>query len=195
MEQINTDITDSIKSYWNKYKENSKQPKWIKDDSVLNNICKEWEEYRKKIIDDTKFELSDYTNLRNDGIKTNDYLCHFLETKSKCLGSSRPGNSTQFGIYHSNENKDKTKVYKIANQKGSYDIDSELIKSTFKKIKELLNTICTGNSKEDKIKAIDFNEVVSAKQILRKLLVLEHPSEFIQIYQDKALEKIGRAHV
>lgn len=185
MEKNNTDTISSIKSYWEKYKDSYSGV----DEKQLQKVMLDWEKY-KELLRKDEFELLNYTNLRNDGTKTNDYLCHFLETKSKCLGSSRPGNSTQFGIYHSNEDKDETKVYKIANQKGSYDIGSELIKSTFKKIKELLNTICTGNFKEDKINAVDINEVVSAKQILRKLLVLEHPDLFIQIYQDEALENI-----
>ena len=187
MEQINTDIKDSIKSYWEKYKVSYSGV----DEKLIADIVSEWENY-KELLRKDEFKLLNYTNLRNDGTKTNDYLCHFLETKSKCLGSSRPAFANQFGIYHQKENQGEKK-YRKADYKDKHLYTEDEVEKEFNDIRKLLKIVCTDNEDNDlndKIKEIEEQSTIPAKQILRKLLVLEHPSEFIQIYQDKALENL-----
>jgi len=169
-----------IKKYWEKYLiQNSIMiHETIKE---LNEVVNSWKIYKHKINDNT-FELIDYTNLI-----PNEYLCNFLERGSKILSSSRPGNSSQYGIYRAQI---AGEVKYLASDKNR-SLDPKEVNIIFGNIKKVLKNICSEEKKiEEKIEVIENQDTISAKQILRKMMVLEHPNNFIQIYQDDAIDDL-----
>jgi len=197
-------ISEELNKYWNAYLR--KQTKEIieKDKEEIEKIIIEWGEYKNK-INNKKFELTDYTNLKTP---QNDYLCHFLERKTTIIGSSRPGNSGQYGVYRitpqSEGNKDnelyrtyddETSKEDKKNDKNALEANDEKIKKQFAEILELLKKIVTSDDIDVKIEKIEEkNEkdktIISAKQVLMKLMVLEHPNKFIQIYQKGSINNL-----
>lgn len=153
---------------------------------ALDKISNGWNTYRDKIINNN-FLLDDYTNtLENEtsGL-SGGYLCNFLERKtSNVLGSSKPGNAINFGVKLNNDNE----TYTIGKNKPN--ATREEAENYFEEvIKPLFSKIVSSKIASDKVELVEQSNY-NAKQILRKLAVLDHFSDFIYIYSDSVINTL-----
>ena len=155
-------------------------------ENSLDEISNGWNTYRNKIINNN-FSLDDYTNtLKNEtsGL-SGGYLCNFLERKtSTVLGSSKPGNAINFGVKLNNDNETYTigKNKPIATREEAENYFEEVIKPLFSKVVD-------SKIASDKVELVEQSNY-NAKQILRKLAVLDHFSDFICIYSDSVINTL-----
>lgn len=194
---LNEEEQNNIKTLFESYKK-SRQNDNLKE--LRNNTIGKWQEY-KKLIAEHKLTLEKYTNIGDD------YLCDFLERKSRTFGSSRPGSATQFMVKKNDDNAivRKTKVPKYI--KGSYtitqkkkvDATREDAQSEFEtNVMPLLQEIIKVDNLE-KICKLEENFLYKnyqASQILRKMVVLNNAYNKDCLlgffYQDDAVECLMR---
>ncbi len=181
------------------------------NEEVLKNTLTNWGVYQEKIRGKDLFTLDCYTNLidkcEKDGegkyLLPEGYLCNFIERHTDCFGSSRPGNSNQYMINaNALPKKNKSKDEKTAESeevtyyvkgKNESATKNEATESFKKQILPLLKMILKAEPEvtklKDKIKNLEEHEY-QAKQILRKMLVLEYPNELIHIYKDETIDTL-----
>ena len=177
---------EELKTLWGNFiiKYDSNEKKNIQ--KALDEISNGWNTYRDKIINNT-FSLDDYTNtLENEtsGL-SGGYLCNFLERKtSSVLGSSKPGNAINFGVKLNNDNE----TYTIGKNKPKATRE-EAEKYFEEVIKPLFSKIVSPKIASDKVVLVEQSNY-NAKQILRKIAVLDHFSDFIYIYSDSVINTL-----
>lgn len=184
--KISSQRQEELRTLWNKYKNEvpSSDIKFIENE--YNSLLTDWEQYRNKIINNT-LELDDYTNRINSTEATmpGGYLCNFLERTTKTVfGSSKPaGSALAFGVKK--------------NEDGTYAIGKKIAKASFEEanaefkeeIKVLFENVV--NCDEPTLIASHFEDSnYQAKQILRKLAVLDNLYDFIYIYSDPIIDTL-----
>jgi 5-methylcytosine-specific restriction protein B len=186
----NTKISDKrkleLKVLWNKFKSETPltEEKFIEKE--YNSLLANWEIYKDKIKTNT-LTVEDYTNRINNHDLTmpGGYLCNFLERTTKTVfGSSKPaGSALAFGVK--------------LNEDSTYSIGKKISNATFesandefeKKIKPLILNIV--NCSDPVLKPSHFEDSdYQAKQILRKLAVLDNLYDFIYIYSDPVIDAL-----
>ncbi|EDP96748.1 AAA family ATPase [Kordia algicida OT-1] len=187
MENIKVSETrqEEIKVLWNNYKSevSDADKNYIKLE--VKKLLDEWELYRDKIESNT-LELEDYTNRINnpDATLPGGYLCNFLErTTRHIFGSSKPGTANNFGV-KLNENN----TYAIGNDnlEASKEIANDFYLNN---IKDLIRSIVESKDVIVKVNTLE-NSNYKAKQILRKLAVLDNLYDFIYIYSDPVIDAL-----
>lgn len=141
--------------------------------------------YLEKIRSDS-FSLDDYTNRQaNDTGLPGYYLCNFLErTTSGLFGSSKPaGSALSYGIKADHDSNSFTiKGDDASNHNKNNREEAEI---EFEKYKLFFKNLVTELDIHVQMNSIESNTLISAKQVLRKFLVLLHPFSFIHAYNDK----------
>lgn len=153
--------------------------------SGAEKLLNEFKVYLAKINSDS-FTLDDYTNRQaNETGLPGYYLCNFLERTTRDLfGSSKPaGSALSFGIkadIHPNS-------FTINSQDASNDNKNNRIQAEeeFLKYKDFFKKLVFETDIQLQMNWIESNDFISAKQILRKFLVLLHPLNFVYAYNDK----------
>jgi len=174
-----------LKTLWNKFKEEFYEKGKPRVNAELDKLIKEWNQYKAKIINDT-FSLDDYTNRlnRNSEQMPGGYLCNFLErTTSTVFGSSKPGSAINFGV---KLNDDGTYTIGKNNPQEKREKAEEIFLST---IKPLIINIVNTNEASKKIDFVE-NSSYAAKQLLRKLAVLDNLGDFLFIYSDGIIDNL-----
>jgi len=145
-----------------------------------------WNHWKTRILSGT-FCLDDFantvSNVSNEEINHyGSYIMNFLErTSSDYYGSSKPGNALRYGIKMNNDNTtysdpDGT----ILDRSGA----EQLFES---EIKNWLETLLKSDINEQIELVEDGHKIIKAKQLLRKIIILEHTDQLIGIYQDKVI--------
>lgn len=180
----------NINSLWQNYKATYTDKDLDKIKKQIETLQIDWKHYKNKIFDDT-LNIEDYTNRLENNSEKGGYLCNFLErTTSDIYGSSKPGNATNFEI---KLNKDgETYTFRNTLSRGESENfnskqDAEQLFS--EDIKPLLQNIIKSTSALEKTSIIE-NSNYAAKQILRKLAVLDDQKDFIYIYSDEAISTL-----
>lgn len=139
-----------------------------------------WNKWKAHILSN-QFSLADYANK----VANRDYLMNFLEHHSKGFGSSKPGTANDFGVKLNDDNE----TYTISINKILKTVNKEEATLYFEhNIKPFLQNLLQVPLSE-KMKIVDSNnDFIRAKQLLRKIVVLEHSSEILGIYQDRTLD-------
>ncbi|WP_205503396.1 McrB family protein [Rufibacter psychrotolerans] len=172
-----------LKEFWEGYKK-SFDKKDIEE--KLEMRMKEWQAYKSRIANGS-FSLEDYTNTlsNTNGSLAGGYLCNFLErTTRQVFGSSKPGTAINFGVKLNN---DKT-TYTIGKDKPN-GTREEAEEKFNKDIKPVIEGIVKSSSIWDIIRIVENNNI-GAKQILRKLAVLDHQTDFIYIYSNDVINEL-----
>lgn len=164
------------------------------DPAEVERVDRAWQYWRGRILADD-FNLNDFANVLGNiedprVSEYGGYLMNFLErTSSKIYGSSKPGNADNYGIkmntdrsygfYDSDEkfNREQAEV------RFNTDISAwlqELLRSEFDHQMEL---------------ADNPPAIIRSRQLIRKILVLEHPTELLCTYQDKTVDNAYRYFV
>lgn len=183
--KISKQRQSEIKTLWEKYKNDvsSIEKKFVEDE--FYSLIADWKLYREKITNNT-LELEDYTNRVNnpEAAMPGGYLCNFLERTTRTVfGSSKPGTANNFGVK--------------LNENNTYAIGDDIPETskedanTFynNDIKGLIKTISETNDIFIKINEVE-NCNYTAKQILRKLAVLDNLYDFIYIYSDPIIDTL-----
>src|SRR5690606_37517713 len=186
---------------WNSYKSIQKEDLNQINAEYQSNLA-DYQFYKSKIADGS-FNLDDYTNVlyKTDG-KQGGYLCNFLErTTSRVFGSSKPGNATNFEVKLNKDAQTYTIREKLSSKTEVGNIDKDQATIFFNdRIKPILTTIINTDSIDSNIAFIEtLGRSYTAKQVLRKLLVISRPFNFINIYSDDVIsdlyeEFIGADH-
>lgn len=175
-----------IKDLWDKFQENYTADEIKEIEKQHEKLSKEWQEYKTKILDGS-FSLDDYTNTLGNSTATmpGGYLCNFLErTTRHFFGSSKPGTAINFGVKLNND----LATYTIGkNNPGASRDEAE---TTFEiNIKSLIENILKADLINEKIDLVE-NSNYGAKQILRKLVVLDQQMDFIYVYSDDTINEL-----
>lgn len=184
--KISNQRQEELKNLWNKYKNeiDSKEQKFIENE--YQNLLNDWKQYRDRIINNS-LDIEDYTNRINNQNATlpGGYLCNFLERTTKTVfGSSKPaGSALAFGVK--------------LNEDGSYSIGKKVSNASIEdakiefddKIKPLFKNVV--NCDDAILKPSQFEDSdYQAKQILRKVAVLDSLYDFIYIYSDPVIDAL-----
>jgi 5-methylcytosine-specific restriction enzyme B len=190
---LSTERQNQLRELWDGYKSEKIPPQ-----QAFDKNTEDWQKYKTKIINGS-FGLDDYTNtISNLKLKGEEmpgyYLCNYLERTTKSiLGSSKPGNAFRFGVKMNND----CASYTIR-QKDNHKIESktdasreEAEKIFNEDIKKLITEIITASDIEQKIDIVENNSsVMGAKQLLRKIIVLDHQLEFLYIYSEHVINSL-----
>lgn len=179
---LNEERQAQLKKLWKNYcsrvSKNFEQEK----EAELLAIKKKWNIYREKLIDGS-FNIDDYTNTLSNLLgkpsMPEGYLCNFLERGSSSgFGNAKPGNATRFGVKLNNDNE----TYTIGtNKPKAARAEAEEIFNN--DIKPLLTDIVSAANVSDKIRIVEErSSIMKARQLLNKMIVLDHELDFIFIY-------------
>ena len=153
------------------------------DIEVIEQVDNSWQYWKQCILSDD-FCLDDFantlSNVKNtERLSHGGYLMNFLERTSSIYGSSKPGNAYRYGIKMNNDNHSYT-IYTDQNN----DVEKNIAENVFNEnIKNWLHDF-VASSLEEKIQIIEKgHHLIKAGQLLRKIIVLEHPDELLSIYQ------------
>lgn len=182
-------LTENSKKQLNQLFQKFSNPYNDNDKSDLNRqasiIISEFQTYVHKIKNNS-FTLDDYTNrLANDTGLPGSYLCNFLERRSRELfGSSKPaGSALSFGIKADiGENSFTINRNDADNHHKNNRAEAE---TEFEKYKAFFKNLVNEGDIFQQMKMIEGCDFISAKQILRKFLVLSYPYQFVYAYNDK----------
>lgn len=180
-----------IKILWKEFKDSYTSNQLDEIDSSTKKLTDDWSYYRNKIVNNS-LTLDEYTNrLGNSNAQSpGGYLCNFLERETRVIyGSSKPGNANNFEIKLNEDGE----TYTIRDQKlvnGKNNNTEEQAKSKFDDvINPILYSIVNPSDPIDKIKSLEESQY-AAKQILRKLAVLDNHEDFIYIYSDGVIDSL-----
>jgi 5-methylcytosine-specific restriction protein B len=182
--KISKQRQSELKTLWEKYKNDvsNADKKFIENE--FNSLLTDWHIYRDKITNNT-LELNDYTNRINNPEATlpGGYLCNFLERTTKTVfGSSKPaGSALAFGV---KLNEDTTYAIGKKIPTASFEDAQNEFKTN---IIPLIENIV--NCEDAMLKSSKFEDSnYQAKQVLRKLAVLDCQYDFIYIYSDPIID-------
>lgn len=169
-----------IISLWKNYREDLTKREIESIRKEIDALKNDWEVYRKKLINGS-LELQDYTNRKeNQHDVPGRYLCNFLERTTKTVfGSSKPPGSAHGFEVKLNDDNSSYFIQKIGPE-CTYEEANAYYEQ---KIKPLFIDIAKEEDPLLKISLIEDSNY-KAKQILRKLAVLDHLDDFLFIYND-----------
>ena len=183
---------EDLRTLWRQFKDGYSDNECKAETKEIEVLLAQWGEYKGKILDDS-LSLVEYTNRKGlDGATLpGGYLCNFLErtTKTK-FGSSKPGNANNFEVKLNEDGE----TYTLRNQlkkgdrenKNSFDFANEYYQ---KDIKPLLKNIVECSEASGKSSIVESSNF-PAKQILRKLAVLDHMNDFLFIYSGDTIDAL-----
>ncbi|MDO8315900.1 MAG: AAA family ATPase [Flavobacterium sp.] len=193
MEKINlsSERQSEIKNMWINFKGsyNLKGLEWAKNQAL--KLSAEWQQYKTK-IEDNSLSIEEYTNRKEAVTATmpGSYLCNFLERDTKTVfGSSKPGNSNNFEIKLNSDGKTytiRTELKQGDKGENKNDLDKSLLYFN-NQVKPILEKIVKTQDSREKVDAVE-NSNYAAKQVLRKMAVLDKTSEFLFIYSDNVID-------
>ena len=176
---------ENIKALWAKFKEGYTSAQYQEIKKKLEELLSDWQKYKKE-INSNSFSLDNYTNRLGNktAIMPGGYLCNFLErSTSELLGSSKPGTAKSFGV---KLNSNDTYYLNQEDQKAPVE---DALKKFEKDIKPLIKKVTAGLGIKEKIDVVERSDY-SAKQILRKLAVLDHLGDFVFMYSDEMIDSL-----
>lgn len=182
---------ENIKSLWERFRSSYTPNDLKKIDSKIEQLQNDWQYYRTKIKDGT-LSLQDYTNRLENSSERGGYLCNFLErTTSEIYGSSKPGNASNFEIKLNDDNATYTFNENLRRGDGKINHNSleDAIERFNSSLKPLLQRIVNSSSALGKVQIIE-EANYAAKQILRKMAVLDSTSDYLNIYSDDAINTL-----
>lgn len=186
--KISPERQAQIKVLWNKFKSETKEEEKKLNNTEVEALISQWEEYKEKIKANT-FSLDDYTNILGNSTATmhGGYLCNFLERTTRvALGSSKPGNAENFEVKLNN---DSNQTYFIKRQNKETATREEAEAYFDSNIKPLIKSILLSTDPLEKIRLVEM-AAYSAKQILMKMAVLDNLSDFLYIYSEQWLDEL-----
>lgn len=194
--ELTNDRIAHIKKLWQVFKSNYSNKDLNKLSKQIEDLQNDWRYYRDKIVNGT-LSLEDYTNRLENNKEYGGYLCNFLErTTSEIYGSSKPGNASNFEIKLNDDNETYTfnENLKRGDGKINYNSKEDAVEKFNTTLKPLLKSTVNGGSAIEKVEVIE-NANYAAKQILRKMAVLDNTIDFLYIYSDDIINTLHKEFV
>lgn len=183
---------EELRALWQQFKGSYSEVERYDETIEIKALLEQWDDYKTR-LKVGYFVLNEYTNRKDleGATLPGGYLCNFLErtTKSK-FGSSKPGNANNFGV-KLNEDGETYTIQKLLkkgereNKNSSEDAEKYFNSDIF----PLLEKIVKCSEASDKCSIVESSEY-SAKQILRKMAVLDHMHDFLFIYSDHTIDAL-----
>ena len=130
-----------------------------------------------------KMSLNEYVNINNK-----DTFCQWLETRTRCLGSIKGGDSIKFGIYKRQENRNTRSKFKNDHTHTWLSRLGKTKKQAFENLKKELIELVDAAQKQQ-------FEIVERSQLSSmfkwKIAFLYSNKRLIPIYSPETLHKIG----
>ena len=187
---LETDQIERLKSLFKNFKS-----KWSEDDQL--DCLEQWKKYKDK-IDADQLKLDDYTNTTakspDEDTRPGNYLCNFLERRTKAFGYSRPGSSHQYMVHANAEDPDKYYVKNIGYAAKENASQNEALAAYNGWIKPLIKKLVSAATPEDLSVVENSFEYKNyeAKQILQKMVVLTNAErqdlKLIHIYKSESID-------
>jgi 5-methylcytosine-specific restriction protein B len=163
--------------------------------SIITKTNDSWGFYKNKLNDGT-FTLDDYTNtVHNSNVMAENrkhgiYLCKFLEVDSSdAYGTSRPGTAELFGTKLNKDNQTYT-IFQ-SGQSNIRQATRQEAEGRFNDDIKVLLTDLVNSAIDNKINIVeDRDTIMRSKQLLRKIVVMEHQQDFIYIYSNDAIDSL-----
>lgn len=188
--KLNQERIETLKRLWENFKSSYSNNEIKKIEIKIEGLQKDWKFYRDKIVNGS-LSLEEYTNRLENNNEKGGYLCNFLErTTREMYGSSKPGNATNFEVKLNADG--ETYTFRDGLTRGeseNFNLKEEAIERFNKTINPILHNIVTRTSAIEKIEAVE-NANYAAKQILRKIAVLDTTNDFLNIYSDEAINTL-----
>lgn len=191
--KLSPERQSEIKNMWVNFKEKITDKEKFEANEKAQKLLSEWQQYRTK-IEDGSLNLDEYTN-RKDAVSATmpgSYLCNFLERDTKTVfGSSKPGNSNNFEIKLNSDGKTytiRTELKQGDKGENKNDLDKSLLYFNHQ-VKPILEKIVKTQDSREKVDAVE-NSNYAAKQVLRKMAVLDKTGEFLFIYSDNIIDTL-----
>lgn len=157
------------------------------DAKEIQNILAKWQKYADKIKNET-LSLPEYANVKEGG----ESLFYFIEYGTKIFGSCRSGQAPNWGIFHQKGTAENP-IYRNKNNQPIELPDAEFILK--RQVLPFLKILLEKQSPKEMLEKIDRIEeektsLLKVYQCLRKMAVLQFPTELVGIYDKKILGKI-----
>lgn len=182
---LNDNHKKQLKQLWNSFSAKRNEQERVNLNQEAEKLITDFKVYSDKIRQNN-FTLDDYTNrIANKTDIPGSYLCNFLERTSRDIfGSSKPaGSALSFGIKaDSNENSFTINKTDPDNHDKNNRAEAE---AEFEKYKSFFKSIVTETDISQQMHLVEECQFITAKQVLRKFLVLIHPLKFIYAYNEK----------
>jgi hypothetical protein len=157
------------------------------DPAEVERVDRAWHYWKSRILADD-FNLDDFANVLGNIAdpqvsEYGGYLMNFLErTSSKIYGSSKPGNADNYGIKMNTDH-----------SYGFYDSDDKFNREEAERrfgteIRPWLQNLLSAGFDQQIVLAGNPPALIRSRQLIRKILVLEHPAELLCTYQDKTID-------
>nr|WP_315146207.1 AAA family ATPase [uncultured Flavobacterium sp.] len=191
--KLSSERQSEIKNMWINFKDsyNLKGHEWAKNEA--QKLSAEWQQYKTK-IEEGSLSLDEYTN-RKDAVTATmpgGYLCNFLERDTKTVfGSSKPGNSNNFEIKLNSDELTYTirRELKATDKAFNKNEKDKSLLFFNEHVKPILEKIVKTSDSQKKIDAVE-NSDYAAKQVLRKMAVLDKTDQFLFIYSDPIINTL-----
>jgi 5-methylcytosine-specific restriction protein B len=191
--KLSSERQSEIKNMWIKFTEKFTEKDKSEANDKAHKLSSDWQQYRTKIEDGT-LNLDEYTNRKDADTATmpGSYLCNFLERDTKTVfGSSKPGNSNNFEIKLNSDGKTytiRTELKQGDKGENKNDLDKSLLYFN-NHVMPILDKIVKTPGSREKVDAVE-NSNYAAKQVLRKMAVLDKTGEFLFIYSDNIIDTL-----
>lgn len=191
--KLSSERQSEIKNMWVNFKDKFTDKDKIEANEKAQKLSSEWQQYKTK-IEDGSLNLDEYTN-RKDAVTATmpgSYLCNFLERDTKTVfGSSKPGNSNNFEIKLNSDELTYTIRKELkATDKGFNKNEKDKSLLFFNEnVMPILEKIVKTSDSREKVDAVE-NSDYAAKQVLRKMAVLDKTDQFLFIYSDTIIDTL-----
>jgi 5-methylcytosine-specific restriction protein B len=191
--KLSSERQSEIKNMWIKFTDKFTDKDKSEANDKAQKLSSDWQQYRTKIEDGT-LNLDEYTNRKDADTATmpGSYMCNFLERDTKTVfGSSKPGNSNNFEIKLNSDGKTytiRTELKQGDKGENKNDLDKSLLYFN-NHVMPILDKIVKTPGSREKVDAVE-NSNYAAKQVLRKMAVLDKTGEFLFIYSDNIIDTL-----
>ena len=191
--KLNDQRKNDINVLWEDFKNSQTANEVDTIDKSIVKLKDDWLFYKKK-LNGKSLMLDDYTNRlgNSEAQGPGGYLCNFLERETRDIyGSSKPGNANNFEIKLNEDGETYTFRDQLKpSDKGKNKFTKEQAENKFNdNISPILYSIVNNSDPIDKITAVEKSKY-AAKQVLRKLAVLDNHSDFLYIYSDGVIDSL-----
>lgn len=166
--------------------------KKAKDMEPVNKVDDMWSFWRSRISSED-FSIDDYANTKKNIENTKDtdrfengyYLTSFLERASSVYGRVGVGNAFNYGIKMNRDNL----TYTTYDQQEDRINKENAIGIFNESIRDWLQGFINASFEEKITLAEEPHPLIRAVQLIKKMIVLEHPDQLLYIYKDETIRR------
>ncbi len=182
-----------IKRLWEDFRQSFSSQQINYFESEIERLQKDWKIYSEKLHAGI-LSIDEYTNRKGSETANmpGGYLCNFLERETRDIyGSSKPGNANNFEIKLNEDGATYTfrDELSASDRRVNHKSRDEAISKFNENIIPTISKIVKCSNPIEKAEAVE-NAPYAAKQILRKIAVLDNHNDFLNMYSDEVVDNL-----